>query len=107
MNNNLTFSIFAKNSNPLGYSQTICLGCKNGESHPYMMYDNISVIQAKEGTPTAGLHNWFIFGTIILIVVIVSGCYYVKQQEQAAQEQEEQQNDRSSAYKTNGRPSYG
>lgn len=44
MNNNLTFSLFAKNSNPLGYSQTVCLGCKNGESYPYMMFDNISVI---------------------------------------------------------------
>ena len=48
---------------------------QNGESYPYMMFDNISVVQAKEGTPTAGLHNWFIVGTIILIIVIVSVCY--------------------------------
>jgi hypothetical protein len=106
MNNNLTFSIFAKNSNPLGYSQTICLGCKNGESYPYMMYDNITVIQAKEGSPTSGLHNWFIAGAILLIIVTVSGCYYVKKQEQMAQDQDEEQNDRSKVYRAKARPAY-
>ena len=71
-----------------------------------MMFDNISVTQAKEGAPTAGLHNWFVWGSIILIVVIVSICYYVKKQEEA-QHQDEVPKDRSGAYRATGRASYG
>ena len=78
MNNNLSFSLFAKNSNPLGYSQKICLGCKNGESYPFQMYDNITVVQAKELVTASGPDPWFVVGVAVLIVAIVAMCYYVK-----------------------------
>lgn len=71
-----------------------------------MMFDNISVLQAKDIAATSSVHNWFIFGSIILIVIIVLSCYCMKKQEQMTQDQDEQ-NDRSRAYRAKEMPAYG